>query len=164
MKKTRGGQKKTFSPIGPFCVIYKANSSAQSLICGDFPLPPLLRSTEAIAHQHTLDTQGELNCLIRDCFCFLKLPRRYSVHRPVFVLRHEGKDLGQKEAGSHGFLMSHVLTGMVVSCYRCVPDSLMRCRKFRRPKNSLNFLVTLVGSKPLVFHLASPNKGYVRCP
>lgn len=44
-----------------------------------------------------------------------------------------------KEAGSHGFLMSHVLTGLVVSCYRCVQDSLMRCRKFRRPKKLFEF-------------------------
>jgi len=41
MKKSQnaGGQTKTFSPIGSFCVIYKANSSGQSLIHGDFPLP-----------------------------------------------------------------------------------------------------------------------------
>lgn len=30
--------------------------------------------------------------------------------------------------------MSHVLTGLLVSCYRCALSGLMRCRKFGRPK------------------------------
>lgn len=60
--------------------------------------------------------------------------------------------------------MNHVLTGLVVSCYRCALDSLMRCRKFRRPKNLFGFSAVVVVPKLLVFYLASPSKGYASCP
>lgn len=56
--------------------------------------------------------------------------------------------------------MNHVLTGLVVNCYRCALDSLMRHRKFRRQKNLFGFSAEGVVSKLLVFYLALPSKGY----
>lgn len=39
MKTNKNSGEQNLSPIGHFCVIYKANSSGRSLIFGDFPLP-----------------------------------------------------------------------------------------------------------------------------
>lgn len=69
-----------------------------------------------------------------------------------------------KEVASPGFLMNRVLTGLPVNCYRCAPDSLMRHRKFRRPKNLFGFSAVVVVSKLLVFYLTLPSEGYASCP
>lgn len=104
-----------------------------------FSTSPTLKENRGYCTSAHTDTHGELNCLIRDCICFPQAPTKvFSTQTSICImLWREG--FRPKEAGSHGFLMSHVLTDLVVSCYRCAPDSLMRCRKFRRPKNLFGF-------------------------
>lgn len=69
-----------------------------------------------------------------------------------------------EDVASPGFLMNRVLTGLVVNCYRCAPDSLMRRRKFRRPKNLFGFSAVVVELKLLALYLASPSEGCASCP
>lgn len=80
------------------------------------------------------NTHREVSCLIRGCFGLPQAPMKVSRAQSSICVRPGGEGVRPREAGSHGFLMSHVLTGLLVSCYRCALSGLMRCRKFGRPK------------------------------
>lgn len=101
-----------------------------------FSTSPLWRRAEPIiAHEHTLTPHREVSWQIRDCFPFPHSSQEgmQCTEQCLYYCWREG--FLPKEIASPGFLMNHVLTGLVVNCYRCALDSLMRRRKFRRPKS-----------------------------